>query len=226
MTPYCVKDMRSSGTSSGRTSTTTTPSTAVKAMEEAMSSPSAPMDRGHGGDGGVAADGIAAGDEDRHPLRQAEDPADGVARRDRHDDDEGDADQQRRPDREHGADAHGGAEEHDGDLEQRLGAELETGVPKAGGCPRAADGDAEQDGEDQRLQPGPAHEADLDRLQQVGRGRHEQAETDAGQERSGRKTERGIRDPGVGEHEHLRHLLAPHRMFGLFEYMQRFVRCD
>ena len=41
--PYCVCDSPSTGTSTGNPSTTSTPNTAVNAMDDATSSPSAPI---------------------------------------------------------------------------------------------------------------------------------------------------------------------------------------
>ena len=81
-TPYWISDIPKIGTKSGSTSTTTTPSTAVNAMEEAISSRLRADDRRNGRDGGIAADGVAAGDQHGHSLRQAEPAAQAVTRPD------------------------------------------------------------------------------------------------------------------------------------------------
>ena len=88
-----------------------------------------PDHRRHRRDGRVAADGIAAGHQDRHAARQAERPADQEARRDHDRHDRGDAEQQPRPDGRQSAEADRRPEQHDGHFEQDLGAELDAAVP-------------------------------------------------------------------------------------------------
>ena len=115
----------------------------------------------------VAADRIAAGDQDGKAQRQAERAADRVARPDRHRDYAGDAEDQHRPEREEGGSAHRGAEHDDRDFEQGLGAEADAGVPARSRLPCGAQGDANEDREHEGLEIGLAGEADFDSVYRI-----------------------------------------------------------
>ena len=140
-----------------------------------------PDHRGHGGDGGVAADGVAAGHQRRHPVWEPEQPAHAVAGGDRASDHGGDADQERRPGGEDGRRADRGAKQHHGDLQQHLGAEVHPRAPAGAGRPGRADDCAHQDRQDQALQPGAAEQAMFQALEEVGRERDENAQADTRQ---------------------------------------------
>ncbi len=82
---------RASGTNSGRPSTTSTPSTAVNAIEAATSRGFGADHRRDRSDRGIAADRVAARDQDRHPRRQPQQAAKPKLARERHGDGAGDA---------------------------------------------------------------------------------------------------------------------------------------
>ncbi|MNV45238.1 hypothetical protein D3C71_1370270 [compost metagenome] len=138
--------------------------------------------RGHGGDGGVAADGVAAGHQQGHGGRQAEGPAQGVAADDGQNDDADDGQQEDRPERHDGGARHGRAQQGHGDFQQGLGAELDAGHPDIRRGPEQADARAHQDGDDQALDPGVAEQRSLDQLQGEGDGADPGAQQNAGQE--------------------------------------------
>ena len=120
--------------------------------------------RGHGGDGGVAADRVAAGEEDGDRLAEAEQPTDAVARAERGGDGEEDAEQQQRAGAEQERQVERGAEQHDGHLEQNLRAEADARCPARAGPPRRPDDRPDQDGEDDRLHVGVAECGGLESL--------------------------------------------------------------
>ena len=122
----------------------------------------------HGRDRRVAADGVAAGHQQRHTHGQAEQAPDAVAGDDGDGDDAGDAEQHPRSDREHGGSADAGAEQDHGHLEQGLGRELDARPPARPGWPSGANSGADQDRQHQRLQPGTAEEGGLGVLQGQG----------------------------------------------------------
>ncbi len=180
--PYCVADRPSNGISSGRPSTIRTPRIAVKEIDEATSSPSAPIT------GATAA--IAELPQIELPQairidsfgRQAEHPAEAVADR-QHDDDGGDdrRDQQIAGRHDRGK-ADGGAEQHDGDLEQLFGAEGNAGAPALGRLPGGANRHPEQDRDDERFDIGVGEDALFDQLGAKRNGGDGAAEGDAGNE--------------------------------------------
>jgi hypothetical protein len=156
----------STGTSSGSSRTT-----AVRA------------DHGrHRGDGGIAADRIAAGHQDGHALRQPERAADGVAGGDGNRDHGHDAAQQRRPQRHHGARADRRAKHHHRDFQQDPGAERDARAPARPRCPGGADRHAQQDREHQSFQIRLPDEPHLDRLQDRGNAGDRQAKQQSGQQ--------------------------------------------
>ena len=136
----------------------------------------------HRSDCGIAADRIAAGDQDRHFGRQAEHPAEAVADRE-HDDDGGDdrCDQKVAGRHDRGK-ADGSAEQHDGDLEQLFGAEGNAGAPALGGLPGGANRHPEQDRDDQRFDIGVGEDALFDQLGAKRNGGDRAAKCDAGNE--------------------------------------------
>ncbi len=137
--------------------------------------------RRDGGDRRVAADRIAARDQDRHLHRQAEQPAQAEARPQRQCHGGEDPDQQRRPGRKDGAEAERGAEQGDGDLEQLLGAEGDAGAEAIPGGPCGADGHPDQDGHHQGFDIGVVEDVFLDDLDADGNGCDGEAEGEPGQ---------------------------------------------
>jgi hypothetical protein len=110
--------------------------------------------RRHCGDGGIAADGIAAGNQRYHQVRQAEQPPDGVAGTDRHHHHAGNAGQKPRAGGDQGPQTHGGAEHPHGHLQQKPRADIDARAKPTAWRPDAAQRGAEQNSEHERLQLG------------------------------------------------------------------------
>jgi hypothetical protein len=138
--------------------------------------------RRHRGDRRIAADRIAAGNQDGHAQRQTEHPANDEARAERHGDDGSDADEQDRTKRQNRRDAHRGAEHDDRDLEQGFCRKRDAGDERLCRRPRRAEDDTEQDRKHQRFEISLTGEMNLDGLQQDRHDGDRDAEHDARQQ--------------------------------------------
>ena len=143
------------------------------------------------GDGRIAADRVAARDQQCHARWQAQQTTYAEAQQDRTGHHAGDADKQGYASSQDGGGADRGPEQDDRDLQQIFGAERDAVMPSVAGRPQAADRGADQDGEHQRLQPRLARDRALACFQRIGGAGHGQAQTDTRQ-----KGEQSIRPPG------------------------------
>jgi len=117
----------------------------------------------------------------RHAPRQPQRPPNAVAEQDGGCHHARDARQQARPGRHDRPHAQGRAEQHDRDLQQGLGAEGHASMPALARGPGRSDRGADQDGQHQRLQPGPAEHGLLPGLQRHGGQGDGAAQQQAGQ---------------------------------------------
>ena len=131
--------------------------------------------RGYGGDCRVAADGIPAGDQDRHALGKAETATDREAGQNHGRDHARDPEQQARPDIGQRAERDARAEKHDGHFEQRLGREGDAAVPARTGRPERADRRPDNDSQHQSFEPGAAEQTLFHGLDSEGRERYKPA---------------------------------------------------
>ena len=105
----------------------------------------------HGDDGRIAADRVAAGDQQREPGRQAHQAADDETGRNRADDDGEHDRNDGHAGTTDGGQINGRAEKDDRDFEQRLGAEFDARLLRPPRSDDALYGDADKDGQHERF---------------------------------------------------------------------------
>jgi hypothetical protein len=146
-----------------------------------MSSLSAPI-TGATAARGIAADGIATGDQNRHAQRQADHVADQKADAECHRHNRSNADQEERAKRQNRCDAHRCAQHDDRAFEQEFRTERNTRNKARRRHPRRAHGEADQDRQHQRFKISLTDEVHLRRLQQARKAGDGDAEYDARQQ--------------------------------------------
>jgi hypothetical protein len=130
----------------------------------------------NGGNCGIAAYRVAARNQDREALGKAQKPADGEAEEDCAGDDPQNRDEKWPACCKDGRRADGRTEQYDGNFEQQFCTEIDAPSPRWTRRPERPDQGADEDRNDECLDPRPTRRSEFDVLENVGGNRDEGAE--------------------------------------------------